>query len=136
MFGGLEYEKCRIGMARGNGEVHRHSADEKPRIAARPLEDPGKHCRHRGLAMRAGDGEYMPPCEHVLREPLRTGHISLALIKNRFHQWIAARDHVSYQPQVGLELELILAESFGELDAERSELFAHRRIDIRIAARH
>ena len=76
----------------------------------------------------------MAPGEDVLGEPLRARNVAFATVEDRFHQRVTARDDVADHPEVGREPQLLLAESFDQLDAERRELLAHRRVDIGIAA--
>src|SRR6185436_9078671 len=67
-------------------------------------------------------------------KPLRAGNVPIAAVEDRLHEGIAARDDVADHPDVGLERELLRAEARDQLDAERRELIAHRRIDIGVAA--
>src|SRR4051812_39902180 len=84
--------------------------------------------------MSARDREDMAAAQHVVREPLRPGNVPLSAVEDRLHQRIAAGDDVADYPKVRLQRNLVFAEPLGELDAERRELIAHRRINIRIAA--
>ena len=43
-------------------------------------------------------------------------------------------DHVADHPDIRVEGELIGAEPFDQLDAERAQLVAHRRVDVGVAA--
>src|SRR5258706_14908022 len=84
--------------------------------------------------MRASHREHMPPGEHVLREPVRSGDVALAAVENRLHQRVTPGDHVADDPESGLEMDLLFAEAFGERDPQGGELLAYRRTDVRIAA--
>ena len=84
--------------------------------------------------MGSGDSEHMLAGKHLFGEPLRAGDVALAGVEDRFHQRIAPGDDISDHPDVGAKRELLGAEPLGELDAERAQLVAHRRIDVGIAA--
>ena len=71
----------------------------------------------------------------MVRKPLRPRDIALAVVEDRFHQGIAPGHDVADHPDVGADDQLLLAEAFGELDAERAQLIAHRRVHVRVAAR-
>src|SRR6266516_3834271 len=49
----LDNEELAAGVARRHRKIHGYPADQEAGRAARALQDPGEHCRHRGLAMRA-----------------------------------------------------------------------------------
>jgi hypothetical protein len=130
----LDDEERGAGMAGGHWEIHRHAADEEAGGAPGPFQDPGEHGSGGCLAMRAGDGEHVLSGEDVFGQPLRPGHVALAMIKDRFQQRVAAHHNVADHPHVGAHDQLLLVEPFGQLDAERAQLLAHRRIDVRVAA--
>ena len=65
---------------------------------------------------------------------MRAGHVALATVEDRFHERVAARHNIADHPQIGRDRDLFLAETFGELDAQRHHLVAHRRIDVGVAA--
>src|ERR1700694_501321 len=132
----LDDEARRAGEPGGYREVEGHPADQEPWTVAGALEDPRQHGRRGGLAMGARDREDVPAAEHVLGKPLGPRNVAFPAIENRLHQRVAARDDVADDPYIGPQRELILAETFRELDAERRELLAHWRIDVRIAAGH
>src|SRR5690242_13193615 len=106
------YEKRGVGMARGDGKVHRYAADEKSRLASGALENPGDHRRNGGLTVRTRDGEDVAAGQHMLGKPLRPRDIALAAVEDRFHERIAPRDDIAYDPEVGPQADLFLGESF------------------------
>jgi hypothetical protein len=81
-----------------------------------------------------GNRQDVPADEDVLGQPLRPGNEALAAVEDSLHQRVAARHHVAYHPEVGAQRHLLGAEALGESDAERGELFAHRRVDVGVAA--
>ena len=134
VFVGLDDEQFAAGMAGRHRKIERHAADEEAGRTSCRFEDPGEHCRDAGLAVRAGDRQHVTADEHVLRQPLRAGHVALATVEDRFHERVAARHNIADHPQIGRDRDLFLAETFGELDAQRHHLVAHRRIDVGVAA--
>ena len=76
----------------------------------------------------------MAPLQHRFSQPLRTAGVGRACIEDGFHQCIAARHHVADDEDIGLDGHLRRAEAFDQLDAQRLELIAHRRVDVGIAA--
>ena len=72
--------------------------------------------------------------EHVLGQPLRSRGVRHAAIEHRLHHRTAAAQGVADHHDVGIEIELLGAVALDELDAERGELIAHRRIDVEIRA--
>ena len=61
---------------------------------------------------------------------------SISGIARRAVRQAGARDHVADHPDVGLEGELLDAEAFDQVDAERAQLVAHGRVDAGVAAGH
>src|SRR6185436_9653107 len=114
----------------------RDPSNEESGRQAGALQDPGQHRRGRGLAMRPRNSEHMLPHEYLVGEPLWPGYIALAGVEDRLHQRVAARHDVAHDPDIRLERELARVEALGELDAQRTQLVAHRRIDVGVAARH
>ena len=131
---GLDDEGAAIAKPRGHAEVHRHAAHQKAGLQVGVLQHPGEHRCRRRLAMRAGHREHMAVPKHVFGEPLRTARIRRAGVENRFDKRIAARDDIADDVHVRLERQLIGAIALDEVDAERTQLVAHRRVDIGIAA--
>ena len=70
----------------------------------------------------------------MLRKPLRAGLKARPRVEDRFHERVAPGDDVADHPEIGPQRHLIGAVALCQLDAERLELLAHRRIDIRVAA--
>ncbi len=84
--------------------------------------------------MRAGHRQHPLAVQHMLAEPLRAGHIRQSAVENRFHQRIAARDHVADNEQIGLQIELLRAVTLYKTNALSLELRAHGRVDAGVAA--
>ena len=82
--------------------------------------------------MRPRDGEDVAVFQHVLREPLWSRGVRHAAIEQRFDHRTAATQCVAHHHDVGIEIELLGAVALDELDAERRELIAHRRIDVEV----
>ncbi len=131
---GLDHEEVRRRDARGHAEVLRHAADQEAGLVAGVLQDPRQHRGRRGLAMRAGHRQHPLAAQHMFAEPLRAGHIGQVAVQDRFHQRIAARDHVADHEQIRLQRQLGRIEALDQFDPLGLELRAHRRIDIGVAA--
>ena len=84
--------------------------------------------------MRAGDRQHPAAAQRLLGQPLRTRHIGVTRIQNRLDQRIAARHHIADHIQIRAQRALGGIETLDQLDAERAQLVAHRRIDIGVAA--
>ena len=122
--------------ARRDTEVARYAADEKARCEAGRFQDPREHRGRRGLAVRAGDREHVAPRQHLVGEPLRAAGVGRAGVEDRFHQRVAADDRVADDVEIRCERELLGAVAFDQVDAERAQLLAHRRVDVGVAAGH
>ena len=101
-------------------EIAGHAADQKSRIEAGVLEDPGENARRRGLAVRAGDRQRPALGEHVPRQPFRAGRVGNAAFQQRLDQRIAAAHDVADDDDVRLQLQLLRVVAFDQLDAERA----------------
>ena len=137
VFVGLDDER-RAALAEvcRDAEVERHAADQEAGRAAGLLEDPGEHRRRPGLAVRSRDREDVAAGEDLLGEPLRPARVGDVGVEDRFDQRVAARERVADDIEIGRELELLGVVAFDQLDAERLELIAHRRVDVGVAAGH
>ena len=82
--------------------------------------------------MRPRDREHVAVLEHVLRQPLRSRGVRHAAIEQRFDHRTAATQRIAHHHDVGIEIELLGAVPLDELDAQRRELIAHRRIDVQV----
>jgi hypothetical protein len=78
----------------------------------------------------------MAALQHVVGQPLRAAGVGRAGIQQGFHQRVAALDHVADHEHVGLEAHLLGAKAFDQVDAQRAQLVAHRRVDAGVAAGH
>ncbi len=137
---GLDHER-RAGIAQpcADAEVQRHAADQEAGLASLGqglLEDPGQHRGGGGLAMGAGHRQHMAALQHLLGQPLRAARVARAGVENGFHQRHAALDDIADHEDVGVQRQLLGAIAFDELDAERAQLVAHRRVDGGVAACH
>ena len=110
--------------------------DRLARLQAGLLEHPGQHRGGGGLAVGAGHRQHMAAGQNMLGQPLRAAGVGQPGVEDGLHQRIAARHHVADDELVGLQRQLLGAETFQQLDAERLQLLAHRRVDVGVAARH
>src|SRR6185295_5241545 len=72
----------------------------------------------------------------MLVEPLRPRSERQATIQQFLDHRHAARHYVADQDDVGRGLQLSGVIALDQLDAERAELRAHRRVNVTIRARH
>ena len=134
VFVGLDDEGLSAAQASRDAEVLRHAADQETRVQTGRLQDPGQHRRGRGLAVRAGHRQHVTAEQHVLGQPLRAAGVGRAGVEDGLHQRIAARDDVADDEDIGLQGHLVGREAFDQLDVQRAQLVAHRRVDVRVAA--
>jgi hypothetical protein len=137
VFVGLDHEERALRQSCRDAEVHRHAADQEPRVEAGVIENPRQERGGRGLAVRPGHRQYPFVAQHGICKPLRSRAIRTPAIENRLEQRIAARDRVADHEHVRClrdTVELLRFVAFVERDAERGELRAHRRIDVGVAA--
>ena len=87
--------------------------------------------------MGPGHGEDPLVDEHVLGEPLRAGVVGQPAVEQRLDHREAARHRVADDVEVGaVAIELGRVVALVQLDAERAQLVAHRRVDLGVAAGH
>jgi hypothetical protein len=131
---GLDDEERRGSRARGHAEIARDAADQEPRVEPRVLEDPGEHRGGGALAVGAGHRHHPFLAQHVLREPLRPGHVRQPAIEHRLDHRLAARERIADHVQVGpVAVELLGVVALVQVDAQLAQLLAHRRVDLRVA---
>ena len=131
-------------QACGDAKIQWHAADQKAWLQAGSLQNPGEHRGCRGLAMGAGHGQHMAALQHMLGQPLGAAGVRGAGIQNGFHQRKLGRaiiqagpaDHIAHHIHVRLQCELVGAKAFDQLNAQRAQLVAHRRVDAAVAARY
>jgi len=83
--------------------------------------------------MGTSDSEHPLTKQYLIRKPLRPGQVPIAPVKNGLHERVAPRDDVADQPEVGRKAQLVRAVTLDEIDANRAQLSAHRRIDVGVA---
>ena len=121
---------------RRNAEVHRHPADQKARLQARVLQQPGQQAGCRGLAVGAGHGQHMAAGQYVFGQPLRTGDVWQSLIQHVFDRRIAARDDVAHHHHIRRRLQMLGRVAGHQLNALRLELRGHGWPGIGIRSGH
>ncbi len=96
--------------------------------------------------MRAGHGQHMARAgwmvQHMFAKPLRPAGVGSAAFEDCLHQrelgaavgQARAADHVAYDIHVGLQGHLVGAVALDQLDAQCTQLIAHRRVDAGVAA--
>ena len=122
-------------QSRGHAEVQRHAAHQEARLQPGLLQHPRQHGRGGGLAVRAGNRQHMAALKHVFSQPLRATGVGRAGVEHGLHQRVATRHHVADHEQIRLQCQLVGTKTFGQRDAKCTQLVAHRRIDVGIAAR-
>ena len=91
--------------------------------------------------MRARHGQHVAALQDVLGQPLRAAGVGQAGIQNRVHQrkfGAAVRqtrpaDDVADDEHVGLQCQLLGTKTLDQINAQRAQLLAHRRINARVA---
>ena len=131
---GLDHEVLALTEPGTRIEVLRHAADQEPRREPGVLEDEGQHARGGRLAVRARDAEHPASLQHVLRQPFRSRDVAAAAVEQRLDQRVAAAHHVADHEHVRCELQLVRLVALDQVDAERLELRAHRRIHVAVGA--
>ena len=94
--------------------------------------------------MGAGHGQHMAALQHMFTQPLGAAGVGQAGVQDGFHQRelrcavgeAGAAHHIAHHKHVGLKRELVGAEAFDQVDAQRAELVAHGWVDPGVAARH
>ena len=133
VFVGLDDEERRRAQARRNAEVLRHAADQETGLEPGAVEDPRQHRAGRRLAVGTGHRQRPAPLQHVFGQPLRPARVRLARIEDGLEQRVAARHRVADHPQIRSAVELRGVPAVDQLDAQRAQLVAHRRVDMRVA---
>jgi len=77
----------------------------------------------------------MATLQHVLGQPLRAAGVGQARVQNGFHQGVAAADYIADHKQVGLQRNLVGGKAFDQLNVQRTQLIAHRRVDVGVTTR-
>ena len=129
---GLDDEERRFAEPRADAEVERHTADEEAGRKPCVLEDPREHAARRGLAVRARDREHPTLAQHLAREPLGPRCVRDAAFEQRLDHRHAARHDIADHHHIRRRVELRGVETGHDVDAERLELRAHRRIDVAV----
>ena len=132
-----------LAQAGRHTKVERHTTYQKARREARGFQNPCEHGGGGGFAVGACNGQHVATLQHVFRQPLGPTGVGCTRFKNGFHQGKfglargqpAAADHVANHVQIGLELHLLDAKAFNQLNAQSFQLIAHGRINTGIATR-
>jgi len=132
----LDDESWPFAGTRGESEVGGHATDQKSRRAPRPVKNPREHAGGRRLAVGAGDSHDFASAQQILGEPLRARGERESAVQQALNQRVAATHDVSDQHDVRRDIELAGVVAVDQRDAKRLELAAHRRIDVRVRARH
>ena len=124
----LNDKEGRATQARASLEVGRHATDQKSGCETRMLENPSKEGCGRRFAVRARNRQHPASLQYLAREPLRAGSLGDVALEERFDDRLAARHDVADDHDIGPRRQLGGFETLDELDAERCQLRAHRRI--------
>src|SRR5438552_10045031 len=117
-------------------KVDRNAPNEEPRVESRILQNPGNHGGSGRFSMCPRYGKHAPAGQSIFSEPLRAGNIAVASIEYGLHQRVAPAHDIPDYPHVRIQGRLIGTVPYGQLDALRFELCAHRRVDIGVASGH
>ena len=121
-----------------------HAAYQEAGFQACMFQNPGKHRSRCRLPMRARHCKHMPALQDVLLQPLWPAGIARAAFQDGLHQrklrrtigQPSAADHIAHNVHIRLEMHLIRAKAFDQVNPQRTQLITHRWIHPRIAARH
>src|ERR1700722_2387269 len=111
-----------------------HAADQVTGFKARVFEDPREQGGGGGLAMSPGHRNHVSPVQHLFGEPQRPRGIGHAAVEHGFDDRTAAAQCIAHDHHIGRKIELLGAVALDELDAQRLQLSAHRRIYIEVRA--
>src|SRR5579862_1039444 len=128
----LDHEKGRLPKSRAGAEILRYATDQEAGRKAGMLEYPREHRAGGGLAVRTGNGEYPAVLQDMAGQPFRARNVGQAAIEHRLDHGHAASHDVADDDHIRPRLELRRLEALHQLDAERLELRAHRRIDVSV----
>ncbi len=78
----------------------------------------------------------VPAEQGIFSKPLRTGNVAIASVQYELHERIATGHDIPNHPQVRIQRRLVSTIPYGQFDALRFKLHAHRRIDIGVASCH
>jgi hypothetical protein len=99
------------------------------------LEDPGEQAGGGGLAVGTRDAQDPALVQHVASQPFGPRLVTAAAVEDRLDQRVATAHDVADDEHVWLEPELVRLVALDDVDAERCELRAHRRVDVAVGAR-
>ena len=103
---GFDHKERAVAQTRRNVEITRYAANHEARLVAAGFEDPGRHARGRGFAMRTGNGNHPAVAQDEVMQPLRAGHERNIAFQNRLDARIAAGHGVADDHQVRLGIQL------------------------------
>ena len=91
--------------------------------------------------MRPRNCQHMTTLQNVFCQPLWAADVGHASVQYRFHQWkfrcsvgmIDTADDVANNKNIGFQCELLCAKTLYQINAQSTQLVAHRRINARIA---
>ena len=84
--------------------------------------------------MRAGNREHVAVLQHILGQPTRTGRVRQAAIQHCFDDFNPATHDIADDDAVGLNLQLRGVKALMNLHAEITQLRAHWRVYVFVAA--
>ena len=131
----FNHELLTLAQSRRHVEIARYAADQNSRLHPRIFQQPGEDARRRRLAMRTCDGHGPAIGEQVAREPLGPRGVRDAAVEQRFDERIAATHDVADDDDIRIQLQLLGVVAFDEIDAHRSKLLRHGRINALIRPR-
>ncbi len=80
------------------------------------------------------DCKHAPAEQRIFSEPLRAGSVAVAPIQYGLHERVAPAHDIPDHPYIRIQAHLIGTIPYGQFDALRFKLRAHRRIDIGVAS--
>ena len=136
VFVGFDDEERRRAETGRDAEVPGQAADQETGLEPGLLEDPGQQAGRGGLAVGAGHGQHPAFAQQMFGQPLRTGDVVEPAFEDDLDLFVAPRQGVADDVEIGVEIKVVGAVAVAQLDAGGGQLIAHRWIDGGIRAEY
>ena len=131
VFIGFDHEEWRVTEPRADVEIARHAADQETRRKTRMIPGCAPACwwwwSCHACRPRRAPSDHAAPRATAIPAPRHEGN---AALQQRLDHGLAARHDIADHHHVRCRIELRGVEALHDVDAQRLQLRAHRRIDI------